>query len=74
MRQIQKKGPQVFLPLERVKDPNSHLMFRENKKPPEDHGGMVVFSKNGFVSLARDKNGQTDFISNEEFIEDGVTH
>lgn len=74
LRQIQKKGPQVFLPLERVKDPNSHLMFRENKKPPEDHAGMVVFSKNGFVSLARDKNGQTDFISNEQFIEDGVTH
>ena len=57
-----------------MKDPNSNIMFKENKNPPEDFGGVVVFSKNGFVSVAPDKNGITDFISNEQYIEDGVTN
>lgn len=36
---------------------------------------MIFFSKNGFVSVAKDKkNGLTDFVSNEQFIEDGVTN
>jgi hypothetical protein len=73
LRQIQKKG-QIFLPLEQVKDPNSHLMFKENKQPPEDNAGVVVFSKNGFVSVAKDKNQLTNFISNDQYIEDGVTN
>jgi hypothetical protein len=62
------------LPLEQVKDPNSHLMFKENKNPPENNAGVVVFSKNGFVSVAKDKNGITDFISNDDYILDGVDH
>ena len=49
-------------------------MFKENKNSPEDFGGVVVFSKNGFVSVAPDKNGITDFISKEQYIEDGVTN
>lgn len=65
LRQLQKKGPQVFLPLKRVKDPNSPFVFAENKKPPEDHGGMIVFSKNGFVTLGKEKNATADFISND---------
>jgi len=73
LRQIQRKG-QIFLPLEQVKDPNSHLMFKENKHPPEDNAGVVVFSKNGFVSVAKDKNQITNFISNDQYIEDGVTN
>jgi len=32
-----------------------------------------VFSKNGFVSVAKDQHGITDFISNDQYIEDGVT-
>jgi hypothetical protein len=35
---------------------------------------MIFFSKNGFVSVAKDKNGLTDFVSNEQFIDDGITH
>lgn len=62
------------MPLEPVKDPNSHLMFKENKNPPENNAGIVVFSKNGFVSVAKDKNGITDFISNDQYIEDGVNN
>jgi hypothetical protein len=31
-------------------------MFKENKNPPENNAGTVVFSKNGFVSVAKDKN------------------
>lgn len=57
-----------------MKDPNSHLMFKENKHPPEDNAGIVVFSKNGFVSVAKDKNDMTTFISNDQYIEDGVTN
>ncbi len=30
LRQIQKKG-QIFIPLENVKDPNSNLIYKENK-------------------------------------------
>ena len=62
------------MPLEQVKDTNSHLMFKENKHPPEDNAGVVVFSKNGFVSVAKDKNQITNFISNDQYIEDGVTN
>ena len=53
LRQIQKKG-QIFLPLEQVHEKNSTLVFRENKCPPENNAGTVVFSKNGFVSVAKD--------------------
>jgi len=49
-------------------------MFKENKNPPENNAGIVVFSKNGFVSVAKDKNQITDFISNDQYIEDGVTN
>jgi hypothetical protein len=49
------------------------MMFRENPNSPEDFTGMVVFSKNGFVSVAKNKNQITDFISNDQYIEDGVT-
>jgi hypothetical protein len=65
LRQLQKKGPQVFLPLKRVKDPDSQFVFTENKKPPEDHGGMIVFSKNGFVTLGKEKNATADFVTND---------
>ena len=73
LKQIQKKG-QIFLPLEADNDPNSSLVFKENKNPPENNAGVVVFSKNGFVSVAKDKNGITNFISNDQYIEDGVTN
>lgn len=73
LRQIQKRG-QIFLPLETVKDKHSSIMFKENKNPPENNAGTVVFSKNGFVSVAKDKNAMTDFISNDQYIEDGVTN
>lgn len=62
------------MPLEQVKDPTSHLMFKENKNPPENNAGVVVFSKNGFVSVAKDKNGITDFISNTDYMWDGVNN
>ena len=58
--------------LEQVKDLHFYLMFKENKNPPENNAGVVVFSKNGFVSVAKDKNGITDFITNEQYIDDGV--
>lgn len=73
LRQIQKKG-QIFLPLELVKDKAAALVYRENRSPPENSAGTVVFSKNGFVSVAGTQNQRTDFISNDQYIEDGVTN
>lgn len=55
LRQIQKKS-QIFLPLEHVKDKSSALVYRENRAPPENSAGAVVFSENGFVSVAADPN------------------
>lgn len=44
------------------------------KNPPENHAGIVVFSKNGFVAVGKEKNAQSNFISNQEFVENGVTN
>ena len=60
--------------MEQVKDPHSSLIFKENKLLTENNGCNVFFSKNGFVSLANENNQITDFISNDQFIEDGVTN
>ena len=51
LRKIQKKG-QIFLPLEMSKDRTAARVFEENRSPPEDSAGTVVFSKNGFVAVA----------------------
>ena len=40
--------------------------------PPPNHAGVVVFSKNGFVTVGKDKNAISDFKSNQQFIEEGV--
>lgn len=53
---------------------SASLVFRENKNPPANNAGTVVFSKNGFVSVARDQHSITNFISNDQYIEDGVTN
>jgi len=39
---IRKNGDKQkhFIPLEVNKDPNSHLMFKENKNPPENYAGV----------------------------------
>jgi hypothetical protein len=70
---MQKKG-QIFLPLEQIQDKTSDMVYREHKNPPENNAGQVIFSKNGFVSVARDNNEITEFISNDQYIEDGVTN
>lgn len=47
-------------------------MYREMKNPPENHAGVVVFSKSGFVTVGKERNATSDFISNEDFITHGV--
>jgi len=49
-------------------------MYKEMKNAPEDHSGTVVFSKNGFVVVGKEKNATSDFISNEQFISEGVNN
>jgi hypothetical protein len=49
-------------------------MFREMKNPPINHAGIMVFSKNGFIKVGKEKNATSDFISNKQFIENGVNN
>jgi hypothetical protein len=47
-------------------------MYKEMKNAPDNHAGIVVFSKQGFVNVGRQKNATSTFVSNEQFITDGV--
>ena len=47
-------------------------MYKEMKNAPDNHAGIVVFSKAGFVTVGKTKNATSNFISNEEYIVDGV--
>ena len=58
----------IFIPLERAPDVDSGLMYKEMKNAPDNHGGIVVFSKHGFVTVGKAKNGTSNFISNEDYI------
>ena len=62
----------IFIPLERAPDVEAGLMYKEMKNAPDNHGGIVVFSKQGFVTVGKAKGATSNFISNEEFINDGV--
>ncbi len=35
----------IFIPLERAPDIDSGLMYKEMKNAPDNHAGIVVFSK-----------------------------
>ena len=43
-------------------------MYKEMKNAPDNHAGIVVFSKQGFVTVGKEKNATSDFVSNEDFI------
>lgn len=47
-------------------------MYKEMTNPPANHAGVVVFSTSGFVTVGKDRNALSDFMSNEEFITRGV--
>ena len=49
-------------------------MYKEAANTEQVHSGQIVFSKHGFVKLAKDnqKNAITEFVSKEQFIEEGV--
>ena len=49
-------------------DANSGYMYKEMKNAPDNHAGIVVFSKQGFVTVGKEKNATSDFVSNEDFI------
>ena len=44
------------------------MIFKETKNQKIVESGNVVFSKNGFLKVAKNKNQMTDFISKEQFI------
>lgn len=47
-------------------------MYKEMKNAPVNHAGIVVFSKAGFVTVGKTKNATSNFVSNEDYIVDGV--
>ncbi len=47
-------------------------MYKEMKNAPDNHAGIVVFSKHGFVTVGKAKNATSNFISNEDYITEGV--
>eukprot|EP00347_Sterkiella_histriomuscorum_P003578 403363751 len=69
-----KKKDKIFIPLEKSTDVSSGYMYNEMRHPPENHAGIVVFSKQGFVTVGKEKNATSDFISNDEFIQNGVNN
>jgi hypothetical protein len=62
----------IFIPLERAPNVDSALMYKEMKNAPDNHGGIVVFSKQGFVTVGKAKNATSNFMSNEQYITEGV--
>ena len=48
-------------------------VLAEAKNQDRVKQGNMVFSQNGFVKLGPEKGSITDFVSKEQFIEDGVT-
>ena len=62
----------IFIPLERAPEVDSALMYKEMKNAPDNHAGIVVFSKQGFVTVGKQKNATSNFVSNEQYINEGV--
>lgn len=62
----------IFIPLERAPEVDSALMYKEMKNAPDNHGGIVVFSKQGFVTVGKAKNATSNFVSNEQYITEGI--
>lgn len=44
LKEAQRKD-KIFIPLERAPEVDSSLMYKEMKNAPDNHGGIVVFSK-----------------------------
>jgi hypothetical protein len=71
LNKVKKTKEQVFLPLEMYSNPNgAGFILKEARN--QDEVGDLVFNKEGFVSMAADKNGVTDVISRDEVIQQGV--
>ena len=49
-------------------------MYKEMKNAPDNHGGIVVFSKNGFVNVGKNKGQISNVVTNQEFITEGVNN
>jgi hypothetical protein len=43
-------------------------MFKDTKNQEEVHNGEIVFSQGGFLSLAKNKNQASEFVSKETYI------
>jgi hypothetical protein len=49
-------------------------MYKEMKNAPDNHAGIVVFSKNGFVNVGKSKGMMSNVVTNQEFITNGVSN
>lgn len=73
LNRVQKNKDQVFIPLELEQDKSiGGVNFRDAKNLEEVHGGQIVFTKNGFISLAPTKNQVTEVVTKETYIQEGV--
>ncbi len=64
----------IFIPLE--KNPNAETeggyLYQEAKNANQNHAGNIVFSKQGFVQVGKERNQTSDFTSHEDFIQIGM--
>jgi len=73
LNQVKRKKDQVFIPVEMHSNPHAAgFILKEAKNQSETTAGGLVFNKEGFVSIAADKHGVTDFIGRDEVIQQGV--
>ena len=73
LNRVKKDKDQVFIPLELERtNALGGVDFKDAKNQEECRGGQVVFTQNGFISLAAGKNQQTEVLRKEQYITEGV--
>lgn len=73
LKQLHQDKNKVFIPLQAESlNHGQAMIFKETKNPKEVEPGNVVFTQQGFLKVAKDRNHLSEFVSKEDFIEDGV--
>jgi hypothetical protein len=51
--------------LRKINDESRGQIFEEVKNPPMNNAGTIVFSKAGFVTVGKEKNAPSEYISHD---------
>lgn len=65
----------IFIPVkkaEKDEDDPTDSIYTEEKDPPMNHEGTVVFSKQGFIKVGKGRHEPSDYISHDNFILNGI--